>query len=79
MEVLKTTTLELGCPVLVVQQTKKIICCPNVMTIQETITGWKPEGILQTTAASCYMLYSKIKSSLNVLMGKAEKETEVEM
>lgn len=39
MEVLKTTSLELGFPVRVVQQIKKIICYPNVTTIQETITG----------------------------------------
>lgn len=51
MEVLRITNLELGCPVLVVQQTKKIICYPNMTTIQETITGEKPEAILQTTAA----------------------------
>lgn len=77
MEVLKTTSLELGFPVRVVQQIKKIICYPNVTTIQETITGQNPEGILQTAAAQCDTLQSKVKGSLNVLMGKAEKETEV--
>lgn len=50
MEVLKTTSLVLGCPVIAVQQTKKIICYPIIITIQETITGQKLEGIVQTTA-----------------------------
>lgn len=50
MEVFKTTSVVLGCPVIAAQQTKKIIWYPILTTIQETITGQKLEGIVQTAA-----------------------------
>lgn len=50
MEVLKTTSVVLGCPVIAAQQTKKIIWYPILTTIQETITGQKLDGTVQTAA-----------------------------
>lgn len=74
IEVLKTTSLELGCPVLVLQSSFTL---PKSLLSKKQLPRQKPEGILLTALLGVIDCGQKIKSSPNISMGRAEKLTKV--